>query len=202
MRTFVAFVLGSATVLLLGAAYRGATRVTPPQDPAEMAEMMKKARKYVEPGPHHAKLARFLGTWKSESRFIMAGQKSPPEAGRSEVSWLMEGRWLKVEGTGSLMGQEFENFILLGYDNFKQSYVMTSVNSVDTAMLRSEGDMTRDDGALVLYGTLDEYLTGEHDKMVKYVYRWVSDDEFVLEVHDLPIGLENTKVVEIRFTRE
>jgi hypothetical protein len=43
-----------------------------------------------------------------------------------------------------------------------------------------------------MYGTLDEYLTGEHDKMVKSVWRFVSDDEMRLEVHDLAIGESNS----------
>jgi hypothetical protein len=38
--------------------------------------------------------------------------------------------------------------------------------------------------------------------MVKYAWRFVSDDKTVLEVHDLPIGENNTKVVEITFTRQ
>jgi len=89
----------------------------------------------------------------------------------------------------------------MGYDNFKQSYVITTVTNMDTAMLRSEGDLTPDGRALIAYGTLDEYLTGEHDKMVKYVWRFNSPGEMVLEVHDLPIGETNTKVVEITFRR-
>ncbi len=52
------------------------------------------------------------------------------------------------------------------------------------------------------YGTIDEYLTGEHDKMVKTVWRFISDDKMVLEIHDLPIGENNTKVVEITYTRK
>jgi serine/threonine protein kinase len=49
--------------------------------------------------------------------------------------------------------------------------------------------------------TLDEYLTGEVAKMVKYVWRFESADRFVIEVHDLPIGENNTKVFEIVHTR-
>jgi hypothetical protein len=89
----------------------------------------------------------------------------------------------------------------MGYDNFKQSYVTTMVSTMDTAMLHAEGDMDPSGKALLAYGTLDEYLTGEHDKMVKYVWRFVSDDEIVLEIHDLPIGEHNTKVVEITYSR-
>jgi hypothetical protein len=68
-------------------------------------------------------------------------------------------------------------------------------------MRQSEGDMDPSGKVLITYGTLDEYLTGEHDKMVKYVWRFDSDDKIVLEIHDLPIGEKNTKVLEIVSTR-
>ena len=48
---------------------------------------------------------------------------------------------------------------------------------------------------------LDEYLTGEHDKMVKYAWRFLSPDEMVLEVHDLHIGEQDTMVLETRYRR-
>jgi hypothetical protein len=36
------------------------------------------------------------------------------------------------------------------------------------------------ENALLSHGTIDEYLTGEHDKMVKYVWRYLSKDSMVL----------------------
>lgn len=174
-----------------------------PQDPQAkaMQEMMGKARKYMQPGEHHQQLERFLGKWNTELRMTMMGKQSPPEHGTAEFSWLMPGRWLKMQSNGKMMNMPAQTFQLLGYDNFKQSFVMTSVNSLDTAMTHAEGDMDPSGKALLLYGTLDEYLTGEHDKMVKYVWRFPSDDQMVLEVHDLPIGEQNTKVLEFQFKR-
>jgi hypothetical protein len=89
----------------------------------------------------------------------------------------------------------------MGYDNFKQSYVATTLSSLDTAMIRLEGDMDQAGKTLLAYGTLDEYLTGEHDKMVKYVWRFQSPTRIVLEIHDLPIGEANTKVIEVVLTK-
>ena len=176
-----------------------------PQDPqqatAEMAAMMEKARAFTQPGENHKLLERFLGTWNTETRFNMGGQLTPPEKGTAETSWLMEGRWLKTEATGLLMGQPTQVFSIIGYDNFKMSYVITTVSSMDTAMIRSEGDLDPNTNALLLYGTLDEYLTGEHDKMVKTVFRFPSEDKMIMEIHDLPIGETNTMVVEITYTR-
>ena len=194
-----AFLLGAASVLVLGA------RQDPkPAAPSagDMQAMMQKARKFTEPGPMHLQLERLVGTWTTETRFVMGGQKTPPELGETVCSWSIAGRWLEMKAAGKLMGKAFVGQYLLGYDNFKQSFVMTTVNNVDTAMLRSEGDLTQDGKALILHGTLDEYLTGEHDKMVKYAFRFASADTFTFEVHDLAIGETGTQVMEVTYRKK
>lgn len=168
----------------------------------DMAEMMKRAERYTKPGEAHRWLERFLGEWETEFRVTMHGAPSNPERGTARATWLIEGRWLKIEGEGTLMGAPARSFFLLGYDNFKMSYVTAAVQSIDTALTTSEGDLDPKTGALVTYGTLDEYLTGEHDKMVKYVWRFRNADTFVLEVHDLPIGESDTQVVEVVHRRK
>ena len=131
----------------------------------------------------------------------MGDQPTEPEKGTAQTTWLMEGRWLRMESTGQMMGRTARTFSILGYDNFKMSYVLTTVSNMDTAMNSSEGDLDPNTNTLLLYGTLDEYLTGEHDKMVKTVLRFPSEDKIVMEIHDLPIGEANTKVIEITYTR-
>lgn len=204
-----AFVAGAALALAVAAAPRPQSDAkAPAQEGAaptftkeDMERAMAQMKTMVSPGPHHKELARFLGTWKTTTRFVMGGTKTPGEAGTATVSWLMDGRWLKFDLGGSMMKRPYTGFVLMGYDNFKRSFVSTSVTSIDTAMVRLEGDMDPSGKALLMYGTLDEYTTGEHDKMVKYVYRFESPDRMVLEVHDLPIGETNTQVVEVVFER-
>lgn len=191
---------------LCAAALSLVVHLSRPQEPAagaapkqeDMAAMMAKAAKFIKPGKWHKELERFLGKWNTETR--MAGSPKP-EKGTFEFSWLMNGRWLKGEGTGSFMGRTMQSWYLMGYDNFKQSYVTCAINSMDTAMLHSEGDMDPSGKAILLYGTLDEYLTGEVGKMVKTVFRFESADKIIMEVHDLPIGEHNTKVFEVVYTR-
>ncbi len=167
-----------------------------------MAEMMKRAQKFITPGPHHAKLERFIGKWDTEWTVLHSGSRLPSSKGTAEFSWLFDGRWLEQRGSGALMGMPIEVFSIMGYDNFKQSYVTASVSTMDTALHTNEGDMDPSDKSLLAYGTLDEYLTGENDKMVKTVWRFVSADEMVMEIHDLPIGEKNTQVVEVKYTRK
>lgn len=171
---------------------------TPPS--ADMAAMMAQAKQFTDPGPNHKVLERFLGKWNTETRLAM-GPGGTPEKGVAEFSWMMENRWLKSEYKNTMMGMPYDGFMLMGYDNFKQSFVMTMVNSLDTMMTRAEGDMDRTGKVMILYGPMDEYLTGEHDKMVKYIWRFESANKFKLEVHDLHIGEQNTMVVEITFNK-
>jgi hypothetical protein len=190
---------GAAAIMFVGGSITAQDAKKAEQD---MAAMMAKAKKFTDPGKQHEVLKRFLGKWNTESRFFMGTQATPPEKGTSECSWLIDGRWIKFDAKGTMMGKPMQSFTIMGYDNFKMSFVMTTVQSVDTSMNRSEGDMDPSGKALITYGTIDEYLTGEHDKMVKYVWRFLSEDKIVLEVHDLPIGENNAKVVELTFTRQ
>lgn len=197
------FVAGLVCVGLFVGRVGGQEAEKPPQPPSaeDMAAMMAKMTKYTQPSEHHKMLERFLGKWNSETRITMAGAETPGDKGTSEATWLMEGRWLQSKGTGKMMGMPADLYMIIGYDNFKMSYVVTFISSIGTEMLHAEGDLDQYGKTLIMYGTLDEYLTGEHDKMCKYVWRFESDDKIVFEIHDLSIGEKNTKVVEVVSTR-
>ena len=191
----------AALLLALAVSIVPASSAQEKPEQVDMAAMMAQAKKWTQPGDAHKLLHRFLGTWDTETRLNMPGAP-PPEKGTSTCRWLMENRWLQCEASGQMMGMPMKTGFILGYNNFKMSYVSAAINSFDTAMIYSEGDLDPSGKALLMYGTLDEYLTGEHDKMVKSVFRFVSDDEMKLEVHDLPIGESNTQVFEIRYRRQ
>jgi len=199
MRTLIAGLTGATLASLL--MLTSAATPAPPHDaegaPEDMAAMMAKVQALTQPGEQHAFLERFVGDWTTATS--MMGM--PPTAGQASFRWQHEGRWLLQEWSNTMMGMAVAGTGLMGYDNMKQSFVVSSVSTMDTAMHYAEGDLTQDRGALIVYGTLDEYLTGEHDKMVRTVWRFVSDDEMVMEIHDFSIGETNTKVVEVTYTR-
>ena len=173
------------------------------QEAPNLAEMMARVKAYTQPGPRHDELRRFLGKWNTEMRITMMGQyPERGEMGEIEFSWLFDGRWLQYAGSSRMLGRPIETFGLIGYDNFKQSFIACDVGTFDTAMRYAEGDMDPSGKALITYGTLDEYTTGEHDKMVKVVWRFISDDKMIQEIHDLPIGEKNAQVIEVIYTRK
>ena len=198
--------LTALLVVALAAAPEPATRPLAVQDadaaqpsPDDMLAQMEAEAKYTKPGEEHKQLERFLGTWDT-SMTITGMPMSLP--GKTTFRKLLDGYFIIGEGSTPIpMMGDSKTVTILGYDKFKLSYVSAMMSTMDTALRTAEGDLTRDGKSLLIYGTLDEYLTGEHDKMVKYAWRFPSDDKLVLEVHDLPIGEENTKVVEVVFTR-
>lgn len=189
----------AALILGLAVVFSTSAQENPPTEEA-LAQAMAQAKAMITPGEQHQWLKRFEGKWATETMITMPGAGDAAK-GESEFTWLVPGRWLQQRSSGNLMGMTISSVSIMGYDNFKKSYVATTVSTMDTAMNSAEGDRTPDGNTLILYGTVDEYLTGEHDKMVKTVFRFVNDDSFVQEIHDLPIGETNTKVIEVRYTR-
>lgn len=180
-------------------------------DQASIEEMMAAAADFTQPGPEHEFLGMLVGDYAVTAQVTLMGPDAPRTAGHAEIRWLVEGRFIQNTWSGELMGMQGLNIVFTGYDRLKKSFVWTGLGDFDTAMNRAEGDLTPDGRALIMYGTLDEYLTGEHDKMVKYVqrYRGETDDDgrltsidgITLEVHDLAMGETGTKVMEFVYTR-
>lgn len=199
---FPALVLGGVATLALAQEDETPTPFDPASLPEEQRAAWERYLALTRPSEAHRDLARFLGEWDTTTRmFLMPGGEPSEERGTAVGEWLFEGRYVTVRTTGTLMGMPFEDFLLLGYDNFKQCYTGVVANTQSTALLAFEGAFDRERKRLECYGTMDEPLTGELDKMVRYVWRFVDEDHFTVEVHDLRIGEPNTKVVEVAFTR-
>jgi uncharacterized protein DUF1579 len=193
----------SLCLIIMALVWTLSTCVVMAQDqPTE--EMMKKWEEAATPGESHKLLNPFIGRWNMKTRAWMQGKdKAPSEStGISDIRWSLDGRFLLQESTGEMMGKPFSGVGYTGYDNFKQKYVFVWMDNSATAMYTGEG--TSDPGAQVFtfYGKMDEPMTGEKDKTVKYVTRLVSKDKHVFEIYD-QVGTPNEfKVVEITYTRK
>jgi len=86
--------------------------------------------------------------------------------------------------------------------NINKKFISFWIDDMSTAMYNSEGGFDQAGKVLTTYGKMDEPMTGEHDKNVKYVSRLINPDKFIFEVHDLAIGETNTRVVEVIYTRK
>jgi hypothetical protein len=170
------------------------------QEGGEMseAEMMELWKKWAVTDDHHKELFWYVGTWDT----VTKGVGPEPAKGVAEFKWIMEGRWLSQEMKSALMGMPYHGFGIMGFDRFKKKWVSTWVSNMDTAMLRFEGVVVDPTGKVKsLYCDMDEYLTGEHDKPARGVYRKVDEDTFNYELWDMAVGAEGQKVLEITYKR-
>jgi hypothetical protein len=179
------FLAGLVSGVLLCAGLLAVTRVArSDEDPVK--EAFQKWTEFATPGPRHQELARFVGTWDVEVSLAGGLQGGKAVRGTAEFSLSMNGRWLEQRVRGeALLGQPYEAFGLLGWDNFKKKYVSAWVDSTSTALTYAEGLPQDAKGDVrVLWGTADNFQTGTTGNVVKLVTRVVDASRFVMEVWD------------------
>lgn len=197
-------------VLLLAAPARAqeadVPRLAPAFDPAtiDQQKMMERFQTSMTPSEEHTLLARLAGEWKVTNRMWPQGPDGPvmESGGDATNEMILGGRFLRSAAVGSMMGMPTEGVILVAFDRFAGRYQMTSFSNLGTAIHHAAGHASMDGREIVFYGEMDEPMLEIHGRAVKYVLRSESADRFVLEVHDLHIGQENTMVVESVFERK
>ena len=168
-----------------------------------MQEMQERAAEARAPGKHHAALSRFIGTWDVEMALVMPGAPRQVSKAVATYEWVVDDLWVLQRMKGELFGAPYQGATLLGFDNYAKNHVVASVSSFDTALLISRGVVVDpEDNVTSVYGTLDEYTTGELNKPYRAVTRIIDKDHHVMEVWDMGIGVEGAKVFEWSYTRK
>jgi hypothetical protein len=161
---------------------------------------MQRWQECTSPGPMHKHLERFLGSWNIESHALGLGGPAK-ETGTAEWRWLFEGRFIQQTWKGEVMGMPAGGQITIGYDNFKQKFVASDVNTLQTALLTSEGNFDASGNTLITWGFTDSPMTGECDRLAKYVWRFEGPDKFTFELHDPSAGDGQTLALDVVYTR-
>ena len=168
----------------------------------KMEEMMKKMEAAGTPGPAHKALDPLVGDWNAEVKMWM-DPSAPPNVTKATAksTWIMGNRFVQQEFKGEFMGKPFRGMSLTGYDNMKKQYNNIWIDDMSTGTFTAEGKP--DDGGKVITfeGTYACPETGELNKPSKQVYRILSRDKHVFEMHD-PSKSPNTKTMEITYTRK
>ncbi len=201
MSRWRAVLASSLCAVAMSSITRAAAPADPPaaSDAAAQQAIEARIRAASELGPQQAALAQYLGRWDVD---IALPGTSTHSKGTAEYSWVIDGRWLGCHIKGTMLGQPFEEFTILGYDSYAKQVVEVSVESADNSMLTARGsssDSTR--AASVLYGELDEYLSGSLHRPYKVVLRWLNAHRHVTEVWDVGAGETPIEKVVFTFTR-
>ena len=150
------------------------------QPPDNMDEMMKKYAEAATPGKAHELLKPLAGTFDVTAEFD-SPQGTIKSTGKATSEWVLDGRFIKQDFAGDMMGQPFTGIGYTGYDNSTRKYQATWMDSMSTAIFYMEGEMDTAGKTLTMTGEGFDPAAG---KMVKHqhVYRLDNKDAIVFEM--------------------
>lgn len=177
---------------------------------ADMQAMMQKCMELGHPGEHHKTLEQFEGKWNAVTKMWMDPSSPAMESkGTCERHWILDKRFLQENFKSTMMmpGEKgemqkmpFEGIGTMGYDNFRNMYVSSWVDSMGTGMFTSKGS-SADGKTFTYYGEMDEPMLNVVGRTVKFVTKVVDKDKHIFEMYDLHAG-DGYKVMEITYTRQ
>ena len=169
--------------------------------PVDLEEGMRKWTESGTPGPQHEWLARRIGTYEITMRTWMDPAAPPQETtGTSTIVDVMDGRFIEDTVTSTMMGKPFVTRNTMGFSHVQNQFVATSISSHSTDILTSVGALDRAGTRISFFGHMNEPMTGEINKPVRYDLTVLSDDEQRVEISEIVYG-EPFKVVEIEYRR-
>jgi hypothetical protein len=130
-------------------------------DPEEMKRQYEEKNRT---GEHHKWLEKCAGQWDAEMKFWMDPAGEPMESkGTEKNQMIFDGRYLKSEFSGEWMGEKFDGFSLMGYNNAEGRFESIWVDSSGTAIMFSTGERQGD--KLTLKGEMKDCMS---EQMVQF----------------------------------
>jgi hypothetical protein len=209
MRKIIGVMLGVLMVVgYAGNARAAEEKMDEEKAAAPMGQMdeaqMQKMKEMGSPGEHHKNLEALAGKWNYTMKWWMNPDSVPDASqGTSTNTWMMNGRFLKQEVTGSHMGEPFEGMGITGYDNMKGEYTSFWIDSGSTSMMTSSSQY---DPAIKTFeekGSFACPMTGEKDKKFRAITKIIDNDHFTYEMYSTPMSGSGAefKTMEITYER-
>jgi hypothetical protein len=168
------------------------------KDPQAIMEIYRKAG---TPGDHHKLLAKLEGSWITKTKGWMEPGKPPTESiGTCEQRLVLDGRFLRQEYSGDMMGVPFTGINFLGYDNHTKKYVSVWFETMSTGIYYFEGALSADERTITQECCYDDPVKGP--SVWRSVTMIKDDNTLEYEMYLTPKGGKQEKVLEMTVTRK
>jgi hypothetical protein len=162
--------------------------------PGQMPDMT-----LAQPGPEHQAMAKLAGTWDVAMKMWMEPGKPMESKGTSTIAAILDGRYLREDFRGEVMGQPFTGIGIEGFDRVKNVYTLTWLDSMSTGIMHMEGAST-DGGKTVTYEGDCSCPMEKRQIQTRTVTSIVDDKTFTVTMYATREGSE-AKTMELRYTR-
>lgn len=147
-----------------------------PKMDAQKEEMMKKWEEYSTPGEEQKMLSTYEGNWTYTSKSWEKPDAKPEETkGTSSFKMIMGGRYLQQNVKGTAMGQPFEGQGTIGFDNAKERFDSTWMDSMGTGIMKGEGTYDKNKKIISEFGEFTCPM--DDDKTAQYRSEWKLKDK-------------------------
>ncbi len=173
-----------------------------PKMSAEQQAMMAAWQKASTPGAQHKQLAEhFVGSWTTEQTLWMDADTPPiVETGKAVFTPVFGGRQVRLDFTGSVMGQPFEGVGYNGYDNTSGKYTSSWSDNMSTGMMMTAGDYDAASKTYTYVGQMPDMMKPGSMIDIRETLRVVDADHMVMEMFEPHDGKE-VRTMQIDYTR-
>jgi hypothetical protein len=167
--------------------------------PAQMEAAWKKVS---TPTKEHAFLEKFVGNWKGVSRWwINPGAEPQTSVIQTHQAMTLDGKFLKQEFTGDLLGKPFHGIGFIGYDTVASEFTSVWMDSVSTMMTIGTGTYDPEAKTIVLNGETSCPLV-KGKRHMRMVLRLTDTNHHAFEIYEpSPDGSGDFKGWEAKYVR-
>ena len=128
-------------LLLTSIVYSDETLNLPESKGSGMDEAMMAAwQEYATPAEGHDFLKNLIGNWTYTMKYwATEGADAEESDGSSNAQWIMNGKFLEENISGTSMGQPFTGKNIMGYNNGTDKYTSYWFDSMSTGSMFAEG---------------------------------------------------------------
>ena len=174
----------------------------------EMSEeeqaMMAKWQEYATPNENHKVLGGIVGSWDHTVKWWMSKDAPAEEStGTSEITWIMDGRFIQEIVSGMSMGQPFTGMGITGYDNSAKEYNTIWLDSMGTGIMKGTGQYDPQTKTLTGQGIYSCPMKGG-ESTYRSVLKIVDADHYTYQMYSSRHveGGEEFLNMEIQYTRK
>lgn len=196
MREYFSICVVAAVLAAPAFAQEGEMPQLTPEQQAEMEAYMKAGT----PGPQHALMAKYAGTYDVAVKSWMDPAAPPMESKGVAIRTLhLGGRVLHEEFQGDMMGTPFTGLARSGFDNVSRKWWSTWTDSMSTGIMLSEGECDEKESCTYV-GTYNDPVKGG-PVTSRYVAKWNSPNEQYFAMYGPGRDGKEVKMMEMIYTR-
>jgi hypothetical protein len=155
----------------------------------------------ITPNENHKRLEVFVGAWNVDVTSQMdPSQPAEHTTGESIQRWVLDGRFVMQEHSGTMMNMPFKGLGLWGYDNVEKKYIGVWGDTMGTGLMNSSGQYDEKTKSWTMLGSFKD--PGGQEIKTKEVITVLSNDKHTFDFYMVGPDGKDTKAMTIVYTRK